>query len=92
MSLDNLNMVDHNNLIRIIIPKETRLRWSVAHEIMLLKEVLAEDPFEDPKRWEKIHENIKKSSGKNYSIRSVKDHVERLLKLFIKEDRANLRK
>ncbi|KAK4880049.1 hypothetical protein RN001_008195 [Aquatica leii] len=72
--------------------KIARLRFNVNDDITLLQQVIAVNPFENERRWDEVLHSVIKSSGKEFSIRSIREHIEHLLKLFVKEDRANLRK
>lgn len=72
--------------------KQTRVRFSTEDDLGLLRQVLAENPFEDASRWRRIHEKLLETSGKSFSLRAVKDHLQNLLKLFINQDKANIKK
>jgi hypothetical protein len=69
-----------------------RLRFTTEDDLILLRDVVGHNPFEEPSKWKQIHTNLLCVSGKNFTVRSVREHVEHLLKLFVKNDRANLRK
>ncbi|XP_068897053.1 UPF0430 protein CG31712-like isoform X4 [Tenebrio molitor] len=69
-----------------------RLRFTTEDDLILLRDVVGHNPFKGPSKWKQIQANLLCVSGKNFSIRSVREHVEHLLKLFVKKDRANLRK
>lgn len=66
-------------------PKE-RLRYTNEHSLMLLKEVLDRNPFEDPYRWSTVHENFVRMTARPHTLRSVREHVDYLLKLYVKGD------
>ncbi|XP_069693831.1 uncharacterized protein [Periplaneta americana] len=70
----------------------TRLRFTISDDICLLREVLAVNPYEDSSRWSDIHNKIREGTGKDFCLRTVKDHVQHLVQLWKKEDKANLRK
>lgn len=63
-----------------------RLRYTNEHSLMLLKEVLDRNPFEDPYRWSTAHENFVRMTGRPYTLRSTREHVDYLLKLYVKGD------
>ncbi|KAL1513762.1 hypothetical protein ABEB36_003130 [Hypothenemus hampei] len=69
-------------------PRE-RLRYTNEHSLMLLKEVLDRNPFEDPYRWSTVHENFVRMTGRPHTLRSVREHVDYLLKLYVKGDLEN---
>ena len=69
-----------------------RLRFSIFDDLCLLREVVAVNPFEDSKRWDDISKTVVKFTGKNFSLRCLKEHTTHLLKLWHKNDKANIRK
>ncbi|XP_066262331.1 transcriptional regulator ATRX homolog [Euwallacea similis] len=69
-------------------PRE-RLRYTNEHSLMLLKEVLDRNPFEDPYRWSTVHENFVRMTARPHTLRSVREHVDYLLKLYVKGDLEN---
>ncbi|PSN55631.1 hypothetical protein C0J52_04034 [Blattella germanica] len=69
-----------------------RLRFSMKDDLCLLKEVLAINPYEDNRRWEDISRTVVSATGKNFSLRSLKEHMMHLLKLWHRDDKANLKK
>ncbi|XP_030764013.1 uncharacterized protein LOC115888416 [Sitophilus oryzae] len=69
-------------------PRE-RLRYTNEHSLMLLKEVLDRNPFEDPYRWSTVHDNFVRMTGRPHTLRSVREHVDYLLKLYVKGDLEN---
>nr|CAH7732538.1 unnamed protein product [Callosobruchus chinensis] len=66
-----------------------RLRFGSDDDVLLLKEFISHNPLEDPVRWETIQQNISNSTGKDFKIRTLKDHVQLLLETFRKKDRSN---
>lgn len=72
--------------------KKERLRFSTVDDLYLLRQVVRSNPFNDATQWEDIRNALVSSSEKNFSIRSVKEHVEYLLKVWNKRVRANLKK
>ncbi|CAG9770018.1 unnamed protein product [Ceutorhynchus assimilis] len=69
-------------------PRE-RLRYTNEHSLMVLKEVLDRNPFEDPYRWSTVHDNFVRMTGRPHTLRSVREHVDYLLKLYVKGDLEN---
>lgn len=67
-----------------------RLRFSSDDDIHLLKEVLTLNPFKNFENWKLIHANVVAYTRKEFTIRAIKDHLEHLVKLYIKEDYKNL--
>lgn len=72
--------------------KIERIRFTTDDDLRLLRDVVGLNPFDDPSRWKVIQNNLCKISEKGFSLRAVREHVEHLSKLFVKEDRSNLRK
>ncbi|GAB6019063.1 hypothetical protein CHUAL_000690 [Chamberlinius hualienensis] len=69
-----------------------RLRFTNLDDITLLREVVSLNPYEDGELWKTILTTVIRKTNKNYSMRSIRDHVDHLLKLWAKEDKINLRK
>ncbi|KAL1487864.1 hypothetical protein ABEB36_015514 [Hypothenemus hampei] len=72
--------------------KNARLRFTMQNDLDILRQVLVENPFEDPSRWQSINNSINAITGKDFSVRATREHTEYLLKLFAKEDLSKLRK
>lgn len=72
--------------------RNERLRFNISDDILLLKEVISINPYENNNNWKIIQSHVNKATGKDFTLRSVRDHVEYLLKLYIKDDRINLRR
>lgn len=69
--------------------KITRVRFSKEDDIELLRLVVGENPYENPGIWKLIHSKLNIHTGKEFTLRGVKEHVEYLSKLFFKEDLAH---
>lgn len=72
--------------------KSERLRFTSGNDHVVLREVISYNPYEEKKRWKTIAERVRAATQKNFSVRAVRDHVEHLLKNWIKTNRANLKK
>lgn len=72
--------------------KRGRLRFKVEDDVVVLKTVLNENPFEDSTRWRRVHLAVCKSTGKAFTLRTIRDHVELLMRVFIKHGQAGLRR
>lgn len=70
----------------------SRLRFSSQDDLILLREVIAFNPFMSPDNWKAVHENTCTQTKKNYTIRAVKEHLEHLLKTFMRGDCAILKR
>ncbi|CAH0562979.1 unnamed protein product [Brassicogethes aeneus] len=61
-----------------------RLRFTDHDDISLLREVLGHNPIEHPVLW---RDNMLSVTKKNFSIRTLKDHLELLIKLWLKKSK-----
>lgn len=71
---------------------ERRVRFSMEDDLNLIREVITENPFEDPGTWQRIRSTMNKSSGKNFSLRAIRDHVKHLLKSYRKNETLERKK
>ncbi|CAH1103317.1 unnamed protein product [Psylliodes chrysocephalus] len=71
--------------------KNVRLRFTSNDEIVLLRKVLAQNPFEDPKKCTTIKDNIVNVTNKA-SLRTLKNHFDVLLLNWLRKDKANINK
>ncbi|KAJ9595069.1 hypothetical protein L9F63_013634 [Diploptera punctata] len=69
-----------------------RLRFSIFDDLCLLREIVNVNPYEDNRRWDQVCKTVVNFTGKNFSIRSLKEHTTHLLKLWHNADKANIRK
>ncbi|KAG0423110.1 hypothetical protein HPB47_001100 [Ixodes persulcatus] len=69
-----------------------RKRFTIVEDILLLREVLAMNPFVNSSRWDTVAANLNEALGRNFSVRGVRDCCDLLLDLFKRDDRTNLRK
>ncbi|KAM7314698.1 hypothetical protein ISCGN_004482 [Ixodes scapularis] len=69
-----------------------RKRFTIIEDILLLREVLAVNPFVNSSRWDTVAANLNEALGRNFSVRGVRDRCDLLLGLFKRDDRTNLRK
>ncbi|CAH0552924.1 unnamed protein product [Brassicogethes aeneus] len=74
------------------IVKATKLRFTISDDLFLLNKVIESNPYDDGLRWKAIRNAIVEDTGKNFTVRATREHVDHLLKLFIKSDYYNLRK
>lgn len=69
-----------------------RLRFKVEDDLLLLRTILVENPFEDSSKWRNVQFNVCKTTGKAFTLRTIRDHVEHLMRVLSKHGRAKLRK
>lgn len=63
--------------------KKTRLRFSDADDLALLREVLSQVPFVDSRRWKDVETNMALLTDKPFKVKSLRDHLNLLLKLWL---------
>lgn len=78
--------------LHVKMSKFERLRFTIHDDLVLLREVLEQNPYERHDRWKEIRETVVNFTGKAFTVRAVREHVEYLLALLAKDDRGNLRK
>lgn len=62
-----------------------RLRFSEEDDLNLLREVAGQNPFENPTIWGSIQESIFVLSQKDFSIKTLKDHLDLLIKAWLEK-------
>ncbi|KAH9378252.1 hypothetical protein HPB48_022910 [Haemaphysalis longicornis] len=72
--------------------KAQRLRFSPDDDICLLTEVLSANPFKSPSKWPTICAHVQIASRKQFTVRALRERLELLLRQFVDEDTANLKK
>jgi len=71
--------------------KKERLRFSTIDDLCFLRQNICLNPNNNANQWDIIEDTVISRSKKNVFIRSVKKHVEHLLKVWNKKDRVNLK-
>lgn len=66
--------------------KKNRLRFTYNDDLALLKEFVGQNPLSNPEGWEVIRENLGISTGKAFTIRTIKQHLILIIELWIKKD------
>ncbi|KAG0428294.1 hypothetical protein HPB47_024710 [Ixodes persulcatus] len=56
-----------------------RKRFTIVEDILLLREVLAMNPFVNSSRWDTVAANLNEALGRNFSVRGVRDCCDLLL-------------
>jgi hypothetical protein len=72
--------------------REKRLRFTSNDDLCLLREVTAQNPIKEAKAWSTVQENIEKTMGKKFSIRTLKDHLQLLSEIYLKKDMVSQKK
>ncbi|CAG9762657.1 unnamed protein product [Ceutorhynchus assimilis] len=62
-----------------------RLRFTDHDDLSLLREVLGQNPIDNPAAWNIIQENMLSLTKKHFLVRTLKEHLELLVKLWLKE-------
>ncbi|KAF5299123.1 hypothetical protein FQR65_LT09481 [Abscondita terminalis] len=65
--------------------KIKRLRFREEDDLALLREVLSLNPFENPNSWCEIQELIFLTTGKKFVIKTLRDHLLLLIKLWLEK-------
>lgn len=68
--------------------KVKRICFNKDDDLLLAREILCQNPYEDISRWFVIQRNILQITGKNISVRTIKDRIKSLLKKFLAKDRT----
>jgi hypothetical protein len=63
--------------------KKTRLRFSDTDDLALLREVLGQNPFIDSRRWSEVASNMTLLTGKTFKEKTLRDHLNLLIKLWL---------
>ncbi|KAG0421738.1 hypothetical protein HPB47_002398 [Ixodes persulcatus] len=67
-----------------------RKRFTIVEDILLLREVLAMNPFVNFSRWDTVAANLNEALGRNFSVRGVRDRCDLLLATRQKRYREHL--
>lgn len=60
----------------------SRMRFSTRDDLELLRAVSTRNPWENQANWTIILETVQESTGKPFTVRGIKEHLEHLLKQF----------
>lgn len=72
--------------------KAQRLQFSPDDDDCLLTEVLSANSFKSPSKWPTIWAHVQIASRKQFTVRALRERLELLLRQFVDEDTANLKK
>lgn len=72
--------------------EKQRLRFNVYDDLVLLKEVLKHNPFENVWKWSEIKDTVSSVTGKDFSLRCIKDHLNLLLDIYLKDNGEKIRR
>ncbi|CAG9840698.1 unnamed protein product [Diabrotica balteata] len=67
------------------LPKKKRLRFRDEDDLALLREVVGLNPFENPQLWVVIQEHIFSATGKKFLIKTLKDHLDLLIQIWLEK-------
>lgn len=62
--------------------KRKRLFYTADDDLLLLREVVGLNPFENRSRWSLIQKNIEKATGKDFKEKGLRDRVSLLVEKF----------
>ncbi|KAK5648197.1 hypothetical protein RI129_003089 [Pyrocoelia pectoralis] len=64
-----------------------RTYFSTEDDLMILREVLGQNPYEDSNRWNFIHLNILQITGKSITTRALQDRVKILVNQYLNKEK-----
>ncbi|KAL3229413.1 hypothetical protein MRX96_023598 [Rhipicephalus microplus] len=67
-----------------------RKRFTLSDDIALVKEVLYVNPFLDPARWLKIADRLSEVLGRCFSIHSVRERLNLILRRFLRDQKKKI--
>ena len=68
--------------------QKRRFFFSPEDDLHMLREVVGQNPYEDPNRWTLIQRNILQITGKCISVRTLKDRVKNLVNKYINREKV----
>nr|CAH7766064.1 unnamed protein product [Callosobruchus chinensis] len=71
--------------VQLELPKKTRLRFREEDDLIFLREVLGYNPFQQPELWSVIQEHVYAATRKSFSVKTLKDHLDLLIKIWIEK-------
>uniref|UniRef100_A0A6P7GRH1 Uncharacterized protein LOC114339912 n=1 Tax=Diabrotica virgifera virgifera TaxID=50390 RepID=A0A6P7GRH1_DIAVI len=72
-----------------LLKKAKRLRFTSEDDLLLIRQVRGVNPYFNHERWGDIQESVCEQTGKRFSIRCIKEHVENLINSWIKKERID---
>lgn len=72
-------------MVQLAVPTKKRLRFRDEDDIVLLREVAGQNPFLNVDAWEIIQSNVFMHSSKEFSLKTLKDHLDLLIKLWLEK-------
>ncbi|KAG5891339.1 hypothetical protein JTB14_034407 [Gonioctena quinquepunctata] len=68
---------------KLAIPVKKRMRFREEDDIALLREVAGQNSFSNSGVWDVIREHVFLLTAKNFSVKSLKDHLDLIIKLWL---------
>ncbi|KAG5866883.1 hypothetical protein JTB14_037484 [Gonioctena quinquepunctata] len=68
---------------KLAIPVKKRMRFRAEDDIALLREVARQNPFSNSGVWDVIREHVFLLTAKSFSVKSLKDHLDLIIKLWL---------
>ncbi|XP_077508214.1 uncharacterized protein LOC144119496 [Amblyomma americanum] len=72
--------------------RKPRKRFRIDEDLCLVREVVAANPFTNPRVWDEVRRNVAGAVGRDVTLRGVRDRLDLLLGYFRQQNKANLRK
>ena len=68
---------------------KSRFRFNNQFDLHLAQEVLGQNPYENPKRWQIIQVNMVQITGQSVSVRTLRDRIHNLVKKYLETFKQN---
>lgn len=66
-----------------------RLRFTYNDDLALLREFVGQNPLVNPEGWEVIKQNLRISTGKAFTSRTIKQHLLLIIEIWMKKDEVD---
>ncbi|CAN7990927.1 unnamed protein product [Ixodes hexagonus] len=73
-------------------PASSRKRFTVIEDLCLLREIVGRNPFAAPERWPEILNSLVAASGRDFTMRAIRERADLLLGYFRQQDTVQLRR
>ncbi|XP_072386017.1 uncharacterized protein [Diabrotica undecimpunctata] len=66
-----------------------RIRFNSDDDLALLRQVVSQNVLQQPEQWEALRENMTVLTKKEFSVRTLRDHLKHLMEIWKKKDAVN---
>ncbi|CAH1100039.1 unnamed protein product [Psylliodes chrysocephalus] len=74
---------------KAILGEKKRLRFTYEDDIVLLREVVSRNPFQNSDMWEEVKTSVFQVTKKLFSIKTIRQHIQLLLDQWIEKEKNN---